>query len=253
MSTSTPILIPSSSTDRFSPRYSTICAKCNLRTRQGLTFSNGVLYESTGLYGQSKVRKLDYITGDVIASVDLESQYFGEGMTVTDNNTLIQITWKEQQGFVYDATTLERIRGFTYSTTTNEGWGITYIPNVKQLVVSDGSNMLHFWDATINNFAELKRIPIRRKDGSSVTSINELEYYHGYILANIWFSDTILKIHPETGLIEHEYDFSTLWPPEERVGNGDVLNGISISDKEDELFVTGKLWPKIYRIRLKGI
>jgi glutamine cyclotransferase len=227
--------------------------KFNVRKRQGLTFSNGILFESTGLYGQSKVRKLDYTTGEVIASVDLGRQYFGEGMTVTDNNTLIQITWKEQQGFVYDATTLEQIGGFTYSTTSNEGWGITYIPHVKQLVVSDGSNMLHFWDATVNTFPELKRIPVQRKDGTSVNSINELEYYHGYILANIWYSDTILKIHPETGLIEHEYDFSTLWPPEERVGNGDVLNGISISDKDDELFVTGKLWPKIYRVRLKGI
>lgn len=218
--------------------------------RQGLTFSNGVLFESTGQYGHSKVRKLDSTTGDVLASVDLDGQYFGEGMALTDDNTLVQITWKEQQGFVYNATTLERTGEFTYSTNTNEGWGITYIPQSKQLVVSDGSDMLHFWD---NNFQEIKRIPIRRKDGSSVAFINELEYHHGWILANIWYSDIIIKIHPETGLVEHEYDFSTLWPQQERTGGEDVLNGISISDKDDELFVTGKLWPKIYRIRLYGI
>jgi len=174
-------------------------------------------------------------------------------MTISDNHQLVQITWKEQQGFVYDSSTLQRTGDFVYTTNTNEGWGITYIPEWNQLVVSDGSEVLHFWNAAdiSNNFQEIKRVQVKRKDGSTIKNINELEYYHGWILANIWYSDIILQIHPETGVVAHEYDFSALRPLSERVG--DVLNGISVSDKDGELFVTGKLWPKIYRVSLSGI
>ena len=247
--------------------------------REGLTYANGVLYESTGLYGESKVRQLDPQTGTVLLSKDLDSMYFGEGMAYVKgtmennpmgngNDILVQITWQEKVGFVYDADTLNRLYKFDFDTFTSEGWGITYIPETQQLVVSDGSDWLHVWDVNRVNessdgvyyFTELKRIQVHRSTGITVNYINELEYVSGWILANIWYEDVIIRINPETGLIEEEYDFQDLWPLGQRV-NADCFNGISIvgegnataSNGGVELYVTGKNWPTVYRVKILGL
>mmetsp|Transcript_12729 Transcript_12729/g.19198 ORF Transcript_12729/g.19198 Transcript_12729/m.19198 type:complete len:460 (-) Transcript_12729:358-1737(-) len=217
---------------------------------QGLTYYNGMLYESTGLWGQSKVRRLDPVTGNVLASVDVDSVYFGEGMTYnTVNNTLIQITWRQKTGFVYDPETLKVIKEFTYSTRKGEGWGITQDPNTKLLIVSDGSRFLHFWDPL--TLEEKKRVEVKRKDGSAVPKLNELEFVHGRVFANIWYADEIVSIDPETGIVEESYDFSELWPKSERNTGSDVFNGISVTDVENELWVTGKKWANLYRIKIR--
>jgi len=214
---------------------------------QGLSYSNGMLYESTGLYFRSKVRILDPFTGDVVKSVDMDKQFFGEGMCYYGDNSLIQITWRSKQGFVYDATTLEQIQKFTYSTSNGEGWGITLNSDTNELVVSDGSNNLHFWDPT--TLEEIRRVPVFRQDGTTpVRRLNELEYINKRIYANIWQTNEIVAINPETALVTESYDFSDIYL--DRAPTADVLNGISISDKPGEVFITGKQWPKIYRVRL---
>lgn len=211
-----------------------------------------MLFESTGLYGKSKVRKLNPDTGDVLASVDMDTRYFGEGMTYIDGqDKLVQITWKEKKGFVYNASTLQTMTEFDYRTHTTEGWGITFITESQQLVVSDGSMFLHFWD--LQNLREIRRIKVQRKDGSFVEKINELEYVSGWIFANIWYEDIIIKVDPVTGLVEQDYNFSSLWPRGQRTASANCFNGISASDNNGELYVTGKKWPQIYRIKVFGV
>jgi glutamine cyclotransferase len=172
---------------------------------QGLTFFDGRLYESTGLYRESTVRELDPVTGNVLSVTPLEDQYFGEGMAYYDGK-LIQITWKAGVGFVYDANDLSKPpEKFTYKTTKhNEGWGITFDPDNNELIVSDGSNNLMFWDP--ETFETLRTIPVFRIDGSiPARAINELEFWRGRIIANIWYEDVLVVINPATGIIEKEY------------------------------------------------
>lgn len=221
---------------------------------QGLTYFDGTLYESTGIKGSSKVRKLDPNSGDVLQSFDMDGMYFGEGMTYfdRDGNTpeLVQITWKAKTGIVYDAETLEEKRKFMYSTNTTQGWGITYIPEVSQFVVSDGSEWLHFWDASTDDFKEVRRLQVvNETETDYIKKINELEYVNGAIFANIWYENVIIVIDPDTGKVLRTYDFEQLWPMRERPSSADCLNGISVTDKPNELLVTGKWWPQIYRIR----
>ena len=231
--------------------------------RQGLTYGNGKLYASTGLYGKSKIRQLDKKGGNIIEDISLERKYFGEGLTLFDDNTkLIQITWKEKTGFIYDTLpNITKVKTFSYSTTRNEGWGITYNPTSRQFIVSDGSAYLHFWDE--DTLEETKKVlvvtvtpnddDIESTTNTSIIQINELEYINGRVFANVWFKDDILIINPDTGIVEHSLDFSTLWPKTTRSKAGaDVLNGISVFDN-DEILFTGKLWPQMYRIKLNGI
>uniref|UniRef100_A0A7S4IT15 Glutamine cyclotransferase n=1 Tax=Odontella aurita TaxID=265563 RepID=A0A7S4IT15_9STRA len=216
---------------------------------QGLTYADGILYESTGLNRHSKVRRVDPSTGKVLQSVDMEDKYFGEGMAYHDGK-LIQITWKKNTGFVYNALTLEILRTFTYDTTKREGWGITHQPEKKRFIVSDGSAYLHFWDEdTLEDLGG--KVKVKRQNGRDAINLNELEYWRGKVLANVWYEDTILVIDADTGKVESEFDFSTLKSKSNRrKENADVLNGISISEEEDVLLVTGKLWNTIYRVRL---
>mmetsp|Transcript_21200 Transcript_21200/g.52160 ORF Transcript_21200/g.52160 Transcript_21200/m.52160 type:complete len:359 (-) Transcript_21200:29-1105(-) len=217
---------------------------------QGLTFANGVLYESTGLFKQSKVRILDPNSskGDVLKSVDMDPKLFGEGMTVW-HDKLVQITWKSKRGFIYDIETLEILQDFKFETTNNEGWGITFDWCKNEFIVTDGSPYLHFWDTA--TLKETRKIKAHRLSGDPAKSLNEIEYWRGRILANVWFEDVLLVINPETGETEKEYDFSMLWPEDERKQKGaDVFNGISISDDEDILYVTGKLWNRIHSVKL---
>jgi glutamine cyclotransferase len=169
---------------------------------QGLTYANGHLYESTGLYGKSTVRILDPDTAKVIKKVSMESALFGEGMAYI-NDELIQITWKSRQGFVYDPDTLEVKKNYTYQTTLNEGWGITFDECRNEIIVTDGSQKLHFWDP--KTFRQKRKIDVKRMSGEPAKELNEIEFWRGRILANVWYEDVILVINPVTGVVEKEY------------------------------------------------
>mmetsp|Transcript_21282 Transcript_21282/g.45158 ORF Transcript_21282/g.45158 Transcript_21282/m.45158 type:complete len:352 (-) Transcript_21282:61-1116(-) len=221
---------------------------------QGLSYgSDGFLYETTGLNGKSKIRRINPTTFEVELSRDISSQYFGEGSTFyTDkdgNDRIIHITWKSQTGFIYDPTTLEQLSLFTYTTTTpkNQGWGITYDDNNQEFIVSDGSQYLYFWDR--DTLAEKRRITVTRSDGTEQDELNELEMIDGLVCCNIWYSDEIICVNPQTGISEKEIDFSDLWSKEERESAGaDVLNGIA--NGGDHILLTGKLWDRMYKIKL---
>ena len=178
----------------------------------------------------------------------MDNSIFAEGMAYYGEGSLIQITWKEKIGFIYDAKNLNVISNFTYSTTRDEGWGITYDESTDSFIVSDGSDMLHFWDR--ETLKETQRIQVTHRDGRIVKNLNELEFWNGFVLSNVWYEDRIYVIDPTTGNITNDLDFSMLWPRSQRSWKNDVFNGISVTDVDDELFVTGKKWPKIYRIQM---
>ena len=207
---------------------------------EGLAFENGILYEGTGLYGNSSLRKIELNTGRILADHELDSEMFGEGITLCGDE-LIQITWKNHVGFVYDKDTLDLIREFSYST---EGWGITY--DGTRLIMSDGSSTLHFLDA--ETFEEEGRVEVY-DNGKPVSNLNELEHIRGQIYANVWLTDRIARILPETGEVVAWVDLEELLTPEEQK-EADVLNGIAYDAKNDRLFVTGKLWPNVFEIDL---
>jgi glutamine cyclotransferase len=181
---------------------------------QGLTYFDGLLFESTGIYGESTIRTLDPNTGAVISSHALDAQYFAEGLVYMPfaNNQLIQLTWQSKTGFVYDRDSLLAQTSnspanpeslFGYTTTTGEGWGITYSDETNELIVSDGSSFLHFWDPL--TLQETHKVEVIRQAGDPASKINELEFWRGRVLANVWLTDIILVIHPETGVVEKEY------------------------------------------------
>lgn len=207
---------------------------------QGLVFDGETLYEGTGLNGRSSLRRVDLASGQVLQQVDLEPEYFGEGITVWEDR-IIQLTWQSQRGFVYDKTTFERIGEFTYPT---EGWGITH--DGRRLIMSDGSATLYFWDP--ETFTPVDSVDVYDVSGP-VMRLNELEYINGEVWANVWLTDLIARIDPVTGQVLGWVDLTDLLPPEERVG-ADVLNGIAYMPESDRLFVTGKLWPKLFEIRV---
>ena len=138
----------------------------------------------------------------VVKSVDIPKELFGEGIAYVDG-LLYQITWKSHRGFIYNATTLEVVNKFQFQSTRNEGWGITWDPCQEEFVVTDGSPNLHFWDR--NNLTQTRVIPVNRMNGKPATQLNEIEWYRGRILANVWFEDVILVIDPESGTVEKEY------------------------------------------------
>jgi glutamine cyclotransferase len=133
----------------------------------------------------------------------MDSKLFGEGMTWIEGEKLVQITWKSQRGFIYDANTLDQIDEFNYTTTKKEGWGITWDACQGELIVTDGSEFLHFWDP--ETMAEKRRVAVTRIDGKPARELNEIEFWRGRVLANVWYEDVLLVIHPETGKVEKEY------------------------------------------------
>ena len=184
----------------------------HLRIRQGLSYSDddNAIFETTGLYGQSKVRRINPSTFDIELSIDIAGTYFGEGSTFyTDgdgNGRLIEITWMEQTGFMYDSTTLETLEQFEYTTTPergNEGWGITYDASKEEFIVSDGSQFLYFWDR--DTLAEKRKVAVTRFHGGEQQLLNELEYMGGLVCCNIWFCDEIICVDPMTGQSVREY------------------------------------------------
>jgi glutamine cyclotransferase len=171
--------------------------------------TDGTIYETTGLYGSSKLHKIDPQTFQIIQSTTLDNKYFGEGSTYyTDkdgNGRIIEITWKEQTGFIYDADTLELLQQFQYTTTPprHEGWGITYNPHEHEFIVSDGSNALYFWDA--DSLEEKRKVGVTRLWGKIQNMLNELEYMDGLICCNIWHQDTVICVDPASGKSVREY------------------------------------------------
>ncbi|MGQ4809064.1 hypothetical protein NKDENANG_02460 [Candidatus Entotheonellaceae bacterium PAL068K] len=208
---------------------------------QGLVFDQGMLYEGTGLRGQSTLRRVDLTTGHVLQLHALPASLFGEGVVVFGRK-IIQLTWQSRIGFVYDKHTFALLDQFTYPT---EGWGITHDGN--HLIMSDGTPILYVLEP--NTFEKVGQIAVH-DDSGPITRLNELEYVRGEIYANIWQTDRIARIDPQSGRIVGWINLTGLLAPEDRLHPVDVLNGIAYDARHDRLFVTGKLWPKLFEIRL---
>jgi glutamine cyclotransferase len=208
---------------------------------EGLVFEDGFLYEGTGLYGNSSLRKVELETGDILQIRELSDEFFGEGITIYGDK-IIQLTWQSHIGFVYDKNSFELLQEFNYST---EGWGITY--DGTRLIMSDGTSTLHFLNP--ETFEEIGQLEVFDNNGP-VTKLNELEYVQGEIYANVWQTDRIAIIAPETGRVIGWIDLRGLLTAEDRSEPVDVLNGIAYDADNDRLFVTGKLWPKLFEIQL---
>jgi glutamine cyclotransferase len=209
---------------------------------QGLIILDGHLYESTGLKGQSSLRMEDVETGRILQFQDVPSPYFAEGLTDW-GNTLIQLTWQNHAVLVYDRSTFKLLRTLP---NPGEGWGLTH--DDKSLIESaDGSAKLRFLDPV--TLRELRHITVT-DHGKPVTQLNELEFIHGEIYANIWYSDRIARISPATGKVLGWIDLSGLLPKEQRSSPEAVLNGIAYDAAHDRLFVTGKLWPRLFEIKI---
>lgn len=209
---------------------------------QGLVYFNGALYESTGLNGQSSLRKVDLETGQVLKKVDVPAQFFAEGLALL-NGRLFQLTWQSQRAFVYDLGSFQLLNSFNY---TGEGWGLTH--NANSLIMSDGTSRIRFLNP--DNF-EVQRVISVYDDSRSIDHLNELEYIKGEIFANIWLTDRIVKVDPQSGRVLGRVNLSGLLSAEDRVPPDGVLNGIAYDEANDRLFVTGKLWPKLFEIKLK--
>jgi len=211
---------------------------------EGLVYENGYFYEGTGRRGESRLRKVVPETGESIQEHQLPAEYFGEGITLW-NDTLIQLTYQSRIGFVYDKETFQLRRTFSYLT---EGWGLTH--DDRYLIMSDGTATLHFLDP--ETFREVKQLEVRDNDDRPVPQLNELEFVRGTIYANVWPSNRIVMIAPESGQVVGWIDLTGLLSAEDRLQPVDVLNGIAYDESTDRLFVTGKYWPKLFEITLEG-
>ena len=208
---------------------------------QGLVYVDGHLYESTGMNGQSSLREDDLESGRIQRMQLVADQYFAEGLTDW-KNTLIQLTWQNHVAFVYDRATFRLLRTFHYD---GEGWGLTH--DAKSLILSDGTSTLRFYNP--DTFKELRRITVTDR-GKPVTNLNELEFIHGEIYANVWHTDRIARISPATGRVVGWIDLKGLMPRSRLSNDEAVLNGIAYDAAHNRLFVTGKLWPNIFEVTL---
>jgi len=209
---------------------------------QGLVASDGVLFESTGLYGHSELRRVDIRSGHVLASVRLAADRFGEGLALL-RGRLYQLTWKEGVAYAYDAATLTVVDSVRYP---GEGWGLA--TDGASLIMSDGSDSLRFLaPATFR----VDRVVHVRYQGAPLQGLNELEYVKGDLFANVYQTNWILRIDPATGEVRQLLDFADLYPGDRRPPTADVMNGIAVSDS-GELLLTGKWWPVLFRVRLRG-
>jgi glutamine cyclotransferase len=210
---------------------------------QGLVVDeeSGTLLEGSGLWGESSLRRVDLETGEVTQGMMLPDEYFGEGITKFEDR-IIQLTWKSGVGFVYDSNSFELLNDFNYA---HQGWGITH--DGKQLIVSDGTEVIHFWDP--ETLRETGRIQVYDEFGP-VTQLNELEFVDGEIFANVWQTETIIRIDPATGQVLGRIELAGLLADEDQIGTEGVLNGIAYDAQEGRLFVTGKRWPKLFEIEL---
>ncbi len=209
---------------------------------QGLVYDKGVLYEGTGLYGRSTLCRVELQTGRVLDQKHLENNLFGEGIAIWKDR-IIQLTWQSGLGLVYGKENMTEIGNFSYQT---EGWGIT--SDNKSLIMSDGTDILHILDP--ESFAEEGRILVTN-NGSPLRGLNELEYIKGQIYANVWPTNWIAIISPESGEVKGKINLQGILQESDTQGSKvDVLNGIAYDALEDRLFVTGKLWPKLFEIKV---
>jgi len=209
---------------------------------QGLILMDGKLLESTGQEGFSSLRRVDLESGKVLKKVDVPVPYFAEGIAVL-NGKVYQLTWQHNMGFIYDAQTFDRVGEFNYQ---GEGWGLT--TDGQSLILSDGSSRIQFIDPA--NFRVTRSINVT--DGSGpVRELNELEYVKGEIYANVWHEDRIATIDPLSGRVNSWIDLTGLMPAGELQDPEAVLNGIAYDQANDKLIVTGKLWPRVFEIKVK--
>ncbi len=209
---------------------------------QGLVYDGQILYESTGLYGNSTVRELELETGKIQQSSSMPSRYFGEGLTIWKDR-LIQLTWRSRTGFVYNKSDFKQIRNFSYE---REGWGIT--SDGLHLIMSDGSDTLYFINP--DTFTDDGSIRVK-ESGKPVFNLNELEYINGSIVANVYIDNRIAIISPETGVVTGWIDLRELTAREKNLSTVGVLNGIAYNPKNGTLLVTGKLWPELFEIEIQ--
>ncbi len=209
---------------------------------QGLIYRDGYLFESTGLYGGSSLRKVRLKTGEIVQSKMIHSEYFGEGLTDWGDR-LVQLTWKSNTGFVYDALTFELKKTFRYS---GEGWGLTR--DNDRLIMSDGTSSLRFLDP--ETMRETGRLEVT-DNGLPVSMLNELEMVKGQIFANVYYTYEIVIISPQSGHVIGRISLVGLTEKFKMSKEVNVLNGIAYDPEGDRLFVTGKRWPKLFEIRLK--
>lgn len=207
---------------------------------QGLAVADGMLYEGTGWFGESSLRRVDLATGMVLQHVALPDDVFGEGIAAVGDR-IVQLTWRSQFGYVYDRASFAQIGTFSYA---GEGWGLTF--DGARLIMSDGSANLRFLDP--ETFVEVGRVEVRA-DGRPVQQVNELEYVEGVLLANVWLTDRIAVIDPDSGEVRSWIDLAGL-NPARRDSQDEVLNGIAYDAERRRLFVTGKRWPTLYEIEV---
>jgi len=208
---------------------------------QGLIYRDGFLYESTGLTGRSSLRKVQLETGKVLQQTKVDPQYFAEGLTDWGNR-LIQLTWVTNVGFVYDLASFKQVQTFRYD---GEGWGLTH--DGRQLIMSDGTPALRFLDPQSRKVTG--RVTVRDR-GRAVDDLNELEFVNGEVYANVWLTERIAMINPSSGEVTGWIDLTGLMPPAFTAGDA-VLNGIAYDAAGKRLFVTGKLWPRLFEIRVR--
>lgn len=215
---------------------------------QGLIWHNNTLYEGTGLKGESRLMKVNLESGKYSQKLDLAKDYFGEGITIL-NDKIYQLTYEEHKVFVYDLATFKKIKEFTWDM---EGWGLTH--NGKQLILSTGSSNLYFVNP--ETFAIEKTVGVYDNNGY-LANLNELEFVNGSVYANVYLKDLIVKINPETGLVEGRIDFTDLLKKTNQsfdqvlyMENGYVLNGIAYNAANNSFYITGKKWPALYEIKL---
>jgi glutamine cyclotransferase len=209
---------------------------------QGLVYLDGELYEGTGLNGRSTLRRVELETGKVVQSVALDAAHFGEGIAVVGDR-IYQLTWQTETCFVYDRETFEPLESFAYPT---EGWGLT--SDGERLIMSDGTSRLYLRDP--ETFEEIGQVDVRDGD-DPVVNLNELEYVEGEIWANVWQTDRIARIDPASGRVTGWIDLTGLLSPVDYEDRPvDVLNGIAHDEATGRVFVTGKLWPKLFEIEV---
>ena len=231
-------------TERAQPSYYEVTARFphdSTAYTQGLVWSKGVLFESTGLYGHSELRRVDLESGRVLASRPLAADRFGEGLALLTGR-LYQLTWKAGVAYTYDAATLAPGDSFHYA---GEGWGLA--TDGTSLIMSDGSDSLRFLSPST---FQVQRVVHVRYNDSPLYQLNELEYVNGEVLASVYESNWVLRIDPATGNVRQTIDFSDLYP--NRPPTAEVMNGIALAPDGKQLLLTGKLWPVMFQVRLRS-
>lgn len=210
---------------------------------QGLVYHKGYLYESTGLNGKSVLKKIEIKSGKVIKKVNLDADFFGEGMVILDNR-IYQLTWKNQTGFIYDLQSFRKTGKFSYH---GDGWGLA--TDGKSLIMSNGSSVITFLNP--KTFKVIRKIEVQ-DGGVPVNNLNELEFVQGEIWANIFLEDIIARISPQTGKVVGWINLRRLQALLPRSGRRDVLNGIAYDRGGDRIFITGKFWPGLFEVKLQN-